>query len=65
MPGSKNGSYKGAWDIELGFKDGKLYLFQIRPFVENSQAINSEFLNSIDADVDVNTALLLHKPIKI
>jgi pyruvate,water dikinase len=64
MPGSKDGSYKGAWDIELGFKDGKLYLFQIRPFVENSQAVNSEYLNSIDADVDVNTALLLHKPIK-
>lgn len=65
MPGSKDGSYKGAWDIELGFKDGKLYLFQIRPFVENSQAVNSEYLNSIDADVDVNTALLLHKPIKL
>ncbi len=65
MPGSKDGSYKGAWDIELGFKDSKLYLFQIRPFVENSQAVNSEYLNSIDADVDVNTALLLHKPIKL
>lgn len=65
MPGSKDGSYTGAWDIELGFKDGKMYLFQIRPFVENTQAVNSEYLNSIDADVDVNTALLLHKPIAI
>lgn len=65
MPGSKDGSYTGAWDIELGFKDGKMYLFQIRPFVENAQAVNSEYLNSIDADVDVNTALLLHKPIAI
>jgi hypothetical protein len=63
MPGSKDGSYTGAWDIELGFKDGKLYLFQIRPFVENNQALNSEYLNSIDANVNVNTELLLHKPI--
>ena len=63
MPGSKDGSYTGAWDIELGFKDGKLYLFQIRPFVENNQAVNSEYLNSIDANVNVNTELLLHKPI--
>ncbi|WP_124979163.1 PEP/pyruvate-binding domain-containing protein [Nonlabens xiamenensis] len=65
MPGSKDGSYTGAWDIELGFKDGQLYLFQIRPFVENSQAQNSEYLNSIDADVDVNTKLLLHKEIAL
>ncbi|AZQ42880.1 PEP/pyruvate-binding domain-containing protein [Nonlabens ponticola] len=64
MPGSKNGSYKGAWDIELGFKDDKLYLFQIRPFVENDQATNSEYLSSIDEDVNLNTELYLHKKIK-
>lgn len=63
MPGSKNGSYKGAWDIELGFKDGKLYLFQIRPFVENDQAKNSEYLSSIDSDVNLNTELYLNKNI--
>jgi hypothetical protein len=64
MPGSKNGTYKGAWDIELGFKDGKLYLFQIRPFVENDQAKNSEYLGSIDSDVNLNTELYLNKNIK-
>jgi hypothetical protein len=64
MPGSKNGTYKGAWDIELGFKDGKLYLFQIRPFVENDQAKNSEYLSSIDSDVNLNTELYLNKNIK-
>ncbi|ARN79461.1 phosphoenolpyruvate synthase [Nonlabens spongiae] len=63
MPGSKDGSYKGAWDIELGFKDDKLYLFQIRPFVENSQAANSEYLNSIDAQAKLDTQLLLNKNI--
>ena len=64
MPGSKNGTYKGAWDIELGFKDGKLYLFQIRPFVENDQAKNSEYLSSIDDDVDLSTELYLNKNIR-
>jgi phosphoenolpyruvate synthase/pyruvate phosphate dikinase len=64
MPGSKNGTYNGAWDIELGFKDGKLYLFQIRPFVENDQAKNSEYLSSIDSDVNLNTELYLNKNIK-
>jgi hypothetical protein len=64
MPGSKNGTYSGAWDIELGFKDGKLYLFQIRPFVENDQAKNSEYLSSIDSDVNLNAELYLNKNIK-
>ena len=63
MPGSKDGSYDGAWDIELGFKDDKLYLFQIRPFVENAQAANSEYLNSIDAQAKLDTQLLLNKNI--
>ncbi len=63
MPASKDGSYNGAWDIELGFKDDKLYLFQIRPFVENAQAANSDYLNSIDAQAKLDTQLLLNKNI--
>jgi phosphoenolpyruvate synthase/pyruvate phosphate dikinase len=63
MPGSKDGSYTGAWDVELGFKDGKLYLFQIRPFVENQLAANSEYLNSIDENVDLNTKLYINREI--
>ncbi len=65
MPGSKDGSYSGAWDIELGFKDGKLYLFQIRPFVENNQAVNSEYLNSIDENIDLNTQLYINREIEL
>jgi hypothetical protein len=42
----------------------KLYLFQIRPFVENDQAKNSEYLSSIDSDVNLNTELYLNKNIK-
>jgi rifampicin phosphotransferase len=38
---------EGPWDIELGFKDDKLWLFQVRPFVENKNALASEYLKSI------------------
>jgi len=44
--------YKGAYDVELGFKNDKLWLFQIRPFVENKQAKGSEYLQSITPKVD-------------
>jgi hypothetical protein len=40
----------GPFDIELGFKDDKLWLFQVRPFVENKNAAASEYLNSLDPD---------------
>ncbi len=44
--------YEGAYDVELGFKNDKLWLFQIRPFVENKRAIGSEYLESITPKVD-------------
>jgi phosphoenolpyruvate synthase/pyruvate phosphate dikinase len=35
-------------DVEFGFLDGKLKLFQIRPFLESKRARGSAFLNSMD-----------------
>ena len=43
---------KGPFDIELGFKDNKLWLFQVRPFVENKNAAASEYLNSLNPVYD-------------
>jgi rifampicin phosphotransferase len=37
----------GPWDVELGFKDDKIWLFQVRPFVENKNALANEYLRSI------------------
>lgn len=37
----------GPYDIELGFKDDKIWLFQVRPFVENKKAASSAYLDSI------------------
>ncbi|MEZ5081921.1 MAG: PEP/pyruvate-binding domain-containing protein [Bacteroidales bacterium] len=44
LPDSKS---EGPFDIELGFKDNKIWLFQIRPFVENKNALKTEYLTSI------------------
>ncbi|MEL7162038.1 MAG: phosphoenolpyruvate synthase, partial [Bacteroidota bacterium] len=48
MPESTGVEATGPWDVELGFQDDKIYLFQIRPFVENKQALASGYLESID-----------------
>lgn len=51
--------YDGAYDIELGFKDNKIWLFQIRPFVENKKALSSMYLESITPIVDVKKTISL------
>ena len=50
---------KGAYDIELGFQNDKLWLFQIRPFVENKKALGSDYLKSITPSVNNNKTILL------
>lgn len=42
----------GPFDIELGFLDDQMWLFQIRPFVENKNAVASTYLESITPDVN-------------
>ncbi|MGB5944437.1 MAG: PEP/pyruvate-binding domain-containing protein, partial [Leeuwenhoekiella sp.] len=54
IPQATDSDYDGAYDIELGFKDDKLYLFQIRPFVENKNALSSEYLESISPKIDTD-----------
>ncbi|MEE4359395.1 MAG: PEP/pyruvate-binding domain-containing protein [Desulfococcaceae bacterium] len=50
------------YDVELGFKEGKIWLFQIRPFAENRQAKTSLYLHSLDpeeSEGDMNRNVLL------
>ena len=58
-----NSEYKGAYDVELGFKNNKLWLFQIRPFVENKKALSSGYLESITPKIDKNKEVELSKKI--
>jgi phosphoenolpyruvate synthase/pyruvate phosphate dikinase len=59
LPNAPGINTAGPWDIELGFKDNKIWLFQVRPFVENKQATASEYLQSITPTFDRNRKLLL------
>jgi hypothetical protein len=49
---SKNFIHQGPSDIELAFKDNKIWLFQIRPYIENKQAAASEYLDKISPPFD-------------
>jgi len=40
------------YDIELGIKDGFIWLFQVRPFVENKDALGSAYLKTMDPKLE-------------
>lgn len=42
------GMPSGPFDIELGFLDGKIWLFQVRPYVENRRAQSTAYLQALD-----------------
>jgi phosphoenolpyruvate synthase/pyruvate phosphate dikinase len=47
LPSAPGIETDGPFDIELGFQNNKLWLFQVRPFVENKKAVSSAYLQSI------------------
>lgn len=48
LPGTPGIETEGPYDVELGFKDGHIWLFQVRPFVENKKALSSAYLQNLD-----------------
>ena len=62
--GKKSNEESHAYDVEFGFKDDKLWLFQIRPFVENKQAKSSDYLNSISPKIDADKTINLNQNLK-
>lgn len=53
LPTTQGVGSEGPYDIELGFKNDKLWLFQVRPFVENKRAASSAYLQSISPKIDM------------
>jgi hypothetical protein len=51
----------GPYDVELGFQGDSIWLFQVRPFVENKRAAASEFLRSITPELDGAKLVLLNE----
>jgi len=63
LPEMTGSTYDGAYDVELGFENDKLWLFQIRPFVENKSAKTSEYLESISPVINEDFLITLDAPI--
>ena len=63
VPARTDPGYKGAYDMEMGFKNDKLWLFQIRPFVENKKAKSSDYLKSISPNVNYKKKISLTEKI--
>ncbi|MGB3077436.1 MAG: PEP/pyruvate-binding domain-containing protein [Saprospiraceae bacterium] len=59
LPQAPGITTNGPFDMELGFKDNKLWLFQVRPFNENKKATTSEFLQNITPDFDAKRTIIL------
>lgn len=51
------------YDIELGFKGNALWLFQVRPYVENRQARSNQYLYGLDVRLPGNGSVALDKPL--
>ncbi len=54
---------KWPYDVELGFKDDHIWLFQVRPFVENKRASSSQYLQSITPQMDRDKTIPLNASI--
>ena len=59
LPKETKSDYIGAYDVELGFQNNKLWLFQIRPFVENKKALSSGYLESITPKINTKKEISL------
>ena len=63
LPQAPGVEIEGPFDVELGFLAGKIWLFQVRPFVENSGARTSEYLQSISPPIDIAQRIDLQTPL--
>lgn len=54
---------QGPFDVELGFKDDQLWLFQVRPFVENKNAVTSTYLESITPQIPGQKKIAIQSPL--
>ncbi|MGA1824712.1 MAG: PEP/pyruvate-binding domain-containing protein [bacterium] len=59
LPGAPGIETDGPFDVELGFKNGAIWLFQVRPYVENKKALSSAYLRSLDPRGNKNKKIRL------
>ncbi|HDP98440.1 MAG TPA: hypothetical protein ENN22_04550 [bacterium] len=61
LSSAKAGKKQGPFDVELGFKDKSIWLFQVRPYVENKRVRLSAYLQSLDPEFNKKTMMDLNK----
>jgi phosphoenolpyruvate synthase/pyruvate phosphate dikinase len=58
LPGTPGIGTGGPFDVELGFKGGAIWLFQVRPYVENKKARSSGYLQRLDPKLPEDVKIL-------
>jgi hypothetical protein len=53
---------QGPYDVELGFQNDQLFLFQVRPFVENKMARSTAYLQHLDPPLQESKLIRLDIP---
>lgn len=48
LPKALPAGARGPWDAELGFLEGRPFLFQVRPYAENRNAASTGYLRALD-----------------
>jgi len=54
---------EGPYDVELGFRDDHLWLFQVRPYVEADRAQFDAYFRRLDAQADPQATVDLTGPL--
>ncbi|HEX9973189.1 MAG TPA: PEP/pyruvate-binding domain-containing protein, partial [bacterium] len=62
LPGAPGIETKGPFDVELGILDDAIWLFQVRPYVENKRAKSSAYLQALDPEVNQDMEIPLNEP---
>ncbi len=63
LPGTPGIRTNGPYDVELGFWNESIWLFQVRPFVENKLAQSSAYLSSLDSTIPGDMQISLSEKI--
>ncbi len=64
LPSTPGIQSEGPFDVELGFWNQSLWLFQVRPFVENKKARSSAYLAAMDEGLTAGSRVSLDRPIR-
>lgn len=63
LPNATGMHSTGPYDVEFGYLNNRIILFQVRPFVENKLAQSSGYLNTLDSGIKFDKKVRLNAPV--